>query len=65
MSEREGEILEDDFTLTGFRSQRAFMLLEGELDLLVSAPWWVRRRIVKRVKAQTRFDEDTAALGKE
>jgi hypothetical protein len=54
---REGETLQDEFYMTGTRTQRAFMLLEGELDALTWAPWWVRRRMVKRVKAQTKFKD--------
>ena len=56
---RTGEICEDRFTIGGSRWHLAYMVLASELDWLVYAPWWTRRKIIKRIKAQTKFDNDT------
>jgi hypothetical protein len=54
-----GEVVQEDFTITGLRTQRAYMLLESELDALIYTFWASgRRRIIKRIKSQTSFDEE-------
>jgi hypothetical protein len=49
---------DDDGILYGLRRYKVYLLTEQELDLLAWAPWWVRRRLIKRVKDETSFEGD-------
>lgn len=59
---REGEILNDEFEYNvGRRGQRCYMLLDSEMETLLWAPRFLRRRIIERVRAETSFDDEQQA----
>jgi hypothetical protein len=59
MMEHEGEIVEDEYQWeTGTRRYKVYSLTDFELDMMTNGPWFTRRRIAKRIRAETVFEDD-------
>lgn len=41
----------------GVRHVKIYPLTEAEMDMLMWLPWFARRRMIRRIKAECRFDE--------
>ena len=56
----QGETVENEYKRDmARRTPHIFSLTESELETMVSAPWWVRRRVAKRIRSETVFEDTT------
>jgi len=61
---RDGAINEDEYSWdTGLRTYRVYSLTENEINMMAWAPWWVRRRIIRQIKAETVFPASAIEAG--
>lgn len=49
----------EDFPRT--RTIKSYPVSESELELLAWAPFWIRRRMIRRIRRETVFDQDAIA----
>jgi hypothetical protein len=43
------------------RPQRVYPIMESELEMIESGSRWARRRLVARIRSESRFDDDAGA----